>query len=94
MDIDSLLFILDEEEAGLLSELIIADEKFQSVLGTIEARNNVHTDFQQRAAKIGIQNALDKATEAALRDLTDSLYDSVEDSIKTNMELFENLEAS
>jgi len=91
VNIDSLLFILDESDANLLNELSVANQKFQSVLGLIEARNNVHISFQGRAAKIGIDQALDNSTMAILKDFTDSLYESVDDSISTNMELFEKL---
>lgn len=91
IDIEALLFILDEPDKNILNELSVANNKFQTILGTIEKRNEEHEDFQKRSAKIGEEGALNIATYHILKDLTDSLYDQFEDSMETSLELHQKL---
>ncbi|WP_424947045.1 hypothetical protein [Candidatus Spongiihabitans sp.] len=91
VDIDSLLYILDTNDPDLLNEVMVAQQSFQTAMGVLEKRNKYHTDFQQRAAKIG-DAALDKATVAILGDMTNHLYTTYEDALRLNKEAAKKLE--
>lgn len=90
MDIDSLVYILDTEDANLLNELLVANDRFETAIGTLQMRNNVHLGFQKKLAEEG-EKAFDDATTTILKDLTDQLYSAVDDSITTNLALFDKL---
>lgn len=85
VDIDSLLFVLDTDNPDLLNEIMLAQNNFQTAMGVLEQRNNYHSNFQHKAAQIG-DAALDKATDAILRDMTDHLYGIFEDALRLNKE--------
>ena len=90
VDLDSLLYVLDADNPDLLNEIMIAQQNFQTAMGVLEQRNNYHSDFQHKAAKIG-DAALDKATDAILRDMTDHLYGTFDDALRLNTEAGEKL---
>lgn len=90
VDIESLLYILDTDNPDLLNEIMVAEQNFQTAMGVLEQRNNYHADFQLRAAKIG-DAALDEATVAILRDMTDQLYGTFEDSLRLNKDVSKKL---
>ncbi len=84
IDINSLLFILDSGSPNLLNEIVIANQKFQSTIGVLSERNKVHLKFQELVATTG---NVDPSTKEILISLTNSLYESFEDSMETNIEM-------
>lgn len=92
IDIESLLYILDDgEDANLLNMILIAEQKFKTAMGILEQRSKYHADFQHKAAKIGIDEALDIATKTILIDMTDNLYETFDDAIDTSKEINDKL---
>jgi len=90
--VESLLYMLDDgKDADLLNKILIADQKFKTAVGVLEQRSNYHSDFQHRAAEIGVEKALDTATTAILTDMTNSLFDCFDDAMAANKEVFEQL---
>lgn len=88
--IDSLVFMLDDEGAQLLNELIIAEHKFLTLLGAVDQRNQRHELMQRQIATIG-QSALDDATIAILKDMTDSIFGLCDDALSGLQETFNKL---
>ncbi len=90
IDLDSLAFFLDDEGAEVLGNLVTADQRFGSALGTLEQRNRVHEQAQRVLASTS-PPVLDKATFAILTNLTDALYAGVDDAISTHEQEQERL---
>ena len=91
LDIASLVFMLDGDNAQLLNELMISEHKFRTLLGALDQRNERHEIMQQRMAKLGPEATLDAATIAILKDMTDSIYGLCDDALQGLQEAFEKL---
>ena len=88
IDLNSLLFILDSDKPNLLNEIIIENQKFQSTIGVLNERNRVHLKFQDMVARTG---NVDPSTKEILFNHTDSLYLSVEESMKSSLEIVKKI---
>jgi hypothetical protein len=92
IDVDSLLFILDDgDDANLLVEIVVAEQKFITAMGVLEQRNKCHSDFQKRAAKSSKKEALDDATVIALKGMAEDLYGTFDDAFSSNKDVFKKL---
>jgi len=90
LNVDSLIFMLEGEGAQLLNELILSEHKFRTLLGAINQRNQRHELMQHQVATLG-PTALDDATLAILKDMTDSIYDLCDDTLSGLQESFDKL---
>ena len=89
LDIDALGFMLNDEGAQLLYELMISEHRFITLIGVLEQRNQRHEQMQHKVGSAG--QGLGHATVQILRDMTDSLYGLSDDAIKSHEEGFEKL---
>jgi hypothetical protein len=92
LNVDSLVFMLEDEGAQLLNELMISEHKFQTLLGALDQRNKRHELMQQQIAKSG-HAAIDDATVAILKDMTDSIFGFCDDMLSDFPKSFEKLSA-
>ena len=90
LNIDSLVFMLEGEGAQLLNELMITEQKFRTLLGALDQRNQRHELMQRQIAKSGL-NAFDDATVTILKDMTDSIFGLSDDALSGLQESFEKL---
>jgi len=75
--IPELSFLLDDVDPNLLSELVVARNKFDTVCEIIAYRNEKHEEFQRLFEK----GELSKRLEVQLTDFTDALYDQLPDAV-------------
>jgi hypothetical protein len=75
IDMNSLIFVADSENASLLNELIVAQDSFHTVIAVLNKRNDVHEAFQKGVPK-GHSPDLSRL-EVTLRSLTDGLYQGI-----------------
>jgi hypothetical protein len=90
LDITSLGFMLKGEGAQLLHEVMISEYRFNAFLGSVKQRNIRHELMQRETARMGL-GALDQATVAILKGLTDSVYQSSDDAHEGLLKSFEKL---
>ena len=91
LNITALTFMLKDEGAQLLGELLVSEHMFLSLLGALEQRNTRHEVMQRAIATQGPHAALDQATVAILRDITDSVFGLAEDASKSLQTAFDTL---
>jgi hypothetical protein len=90
LDVESLTFMLKDEGAQLLGEMMLSGYMFTTLIGTLEQRNIRHELMQQRISQLGPEVALDKATVIILKDMTDSIYGLGDDAVKQLQTVFES----
>ena len=78
LDLASLQCFLEDDGAEILNKLIVAEQRFGSCLGILEQRNQRH---EQAQCQLAATNTLDPARHAILKDLTNALYDGVDDAL-------------
>ncbi|VGO18231.1 hypothetical protein [Pontiella sulfatireligans] len=86
--IDELVFILFSKDANLLSEINLIDEAFDSFVGAMKRRNELHLDFQNHPEKPNPN------FEEIMTALTDGIYkysEDLESSIEKTMSLLLDL---
>ncbi|HEY4099868.1 MAG TPA: hypothetical protein VGM20_03205 [Gemmatimonadales bacterium] len=94
LELDALLFIFDSAEANLLNRLQVHSRRYRTILWAIEFRNRVHLEGQEIAAQLASATGETEGTAeqfrmlvgphrwAQLKDLTDSIYESVTAAIE------------
>jgi len=90
LDLEALSFMLDGDGAELLHELMVSEQTFITLTGTLGMRNTIYIERQSRKAVDGMP-VLDLATKQALTDLTNSIYVLTDGTIKNHMEGFDKL---
>ncbi len=101
LDINALSYILKDGKPALLAEILITEQRFRTLLGTIEERNNYHRQLTKCFAESGYTNPETNVQEIesivgialckSLSDLTDALYRFSDETLKNHLEVFEQL---
>jgi len=103
IDLSSIDFLFDSKDADLLNRLLDCDNKFATVVGNLEQRFAIYTRFQQALAQAERQGFPPQATldqmevavggeiAGALKSVTDLLYESLDEAIKSNDSCFADL---
>lgn len=101
LNINALSYILDGDDPNLLAEMLVTEQRFRTLLGTLNQRNNYHEQFQQTLSgseftgpQMTYQDAetiVGKATLKILEDLTEVLYGGCDDAIKSHLIAFRKL---
>jgi hypothetical protein len=91
LDIPSLTFMLKDEGAQLLNDIMLAEHQFYTLIGALEERNMRHEAMQRRVSEHGPEVGLDRATVIILKDMTDSIFGVCNDVVKQLPLAFENL---
>lgn len=81
LPVNALSFLLDREGVNVLSEAMVAEHRFQTLIGSLNARNSHHERMQLEVARSGSTFVTDPATLAILKDMTDAIYGQVDDAI-------------
>ncbi len=102
LDINALSYILNEGKPSLLSEMLITEQKFRTLLGAIDQRNNYHKQLQQRLSESEHSNSEISSHEIesivgiaickSLGDLTDAVYKFSDDAIKSHLVVCKQLQ--
>ena len=100
--LEALGFLLGTEDAKILSDLDEAELQFQTVVGVLAARNNLHLELQSRlegaqpGKKEGTLDDIDAAAGpflvAHLKGVTDSLYDMADAATRSVLTAYNSLE--
>jgi hypothetical protein len=97
IDVDSLSFLLETEYRGLLMELIIEQERFETAVQAINERSRLHLEvLQPRMASGGIMESVDYPAEKVIEVLseplvlhmqraTDDAIQHVDDTVNSNL---------
>jgi uncharacterized protein (DUF1778 family) len=93
LDLNSLMFMLESDDAQLLNELMISEHKYSTLIGALDQRNARHEKMQQKMAEVRPQNALNNATLTILKDMTDSIYGLCDDALSSLEESFQKLQS-
>jgi len=72
-----LSFLLDNVDPNLLGELVVANDKFDTICEIISYRNKKHDEYQLLYEEGKVSERL----EAQLVDFTDALYDQLPDTL-------------
>lgn len=80
IDLGSVSFILEGDRAQMLSEMMIAEESFNTFLSVLSERSACHLLVQSIIAKHGA-DAVGKDIEAKIKNLTDSTFEMNSESI-------------
>jgi hypothetical protein len=85
VDIDSLLFILDDgADANLLNEIDVYQQKFITLRHIVEQRNIDHSETQKYPRQ-PFSPLVVMAISTSLKDMTDSLYNNFDDALSSNI---------
>lgn len=93
LNMPSLTFMLKDEGAQLLNEIMLAEHQFDTLVGAIEERNVRHEAMQRRVSEHGPDIGLDGATVIILKDMTNSIFGISDDVVKQLQSAFEHLRA-
>ena len=83
LNVPSLVFMLRGDGTQLVADMMLAEHKFRTLVGTIEQRNVRHEMMQRQMAQVGPEATLDAATVAILKDMTDAVFDMSDDAFSS-----------
>ena len=101
LQLAKLTFLLKSKKSGLISELELADFRFQAVVSVLDRRNRLHLEMQSRidaSRPTGPEIPVDalpgivgRSVITQLRQTTDGLYELNASALATNRETYDAL---